>query len=187
MFALKNLEQTMAEQEDGNRAQESVQENQESLGMREGDKGDMGYPTESDYETELDYVDQYTTNPDDEDDEDSTLKDQDVLQLEDDNESELDDKCATKLEQMQISTEGNEKETPDPEEPTENRQLRERKTRPGEYKDRHSGKQERAPKDTNAKRKHQQKQQKQETTKEKKHLQANKAVLQRTPTKKSKA
>ena len=35
MFALKNLEQTMAEQEDGNRAQESVQENQESLGMRE--------------------------------------------------------------------------------------------------------------------------------------------------------
>ena len=113
----------------------------------------MGYPTESDYETELDYVDQDTTNPDEEDDEDSTLKDQDVLQLEDDNESELDDKCATKLEQMQISTEGNEKETPDQEEPTEKRQLRERKTRPGEYKDRHSGKQEKTPKDTNAKRK----------------------------------
>ena len=32
----------------------------------------MGYPTESDYDTELDYVDQDTTNPDDEDDEDST-------------------------------------------------------------------------------------------------------------------
>ena len=137
----------------GNRAQESVQENQESLGMREGNKGDMDYPTESDYETELDYVDQDTTNPDEEDDEYSTLKDQDVLQLEDDNESELDDKCATKLEQMQISAEGNEKETPDQEEPTEKRQLRERKTKPGEYKDRHSGKQERTPKDTNSKRK----------------------------------
>ena len=113
----------------------------------------MDYPTESDYETELDYVDQDTTNQDEEDDEDSTLKDQDVLQLEDDNESELDDKCATKLEQMQISAEGNEKETSDQEEPTEKRQLRERKTKPGEYKDRHSGKQERTPKDTNSKRK----------------------------------
>ena len=55
----------------------------------------------------LDYVDQDTTNPDEDEGEDSTLKDQDVLQLDDDNESELDDKCATKLEEMLISNQGN--------------------------------------------------------------------------------
>ena len=76
-----------------------MQGNQESLGVREGNKGDMTNPAESDFETELDNVDQETTNPDEDEDEDLTLKDHDVLQLDDDNENQLDGKYAIKLEQ----------------------------------------------------------------------------------------
>ena len=88
-------------------AQQIMQENQtavkqpETEGGGNKNRGDIRQETEYGYETELDYMN--SSIPDD--DNDSTLKDQDISDDEDDDERDLEEKCANKMQEMQISKE----------------------------------------------------------------------------------
>ena len=99
----------------------------------------MTNPAESDFETELDNVDQETTNPDEDEDEDLTLKDHDVLQLDDDNENQLDGKYAIKLEQCRSRIRKWKRNTWPRGTKGQKGQLKQ-EARTGECKDKHSGK-----------------------------------------------
>ena len=141
----------MAEMIENPGAQEFVQENQTAVEQPKGEggenknKGDIRQETEYGYETELDYMD--SSIP--EDDDDSTLKEQDISDDEDDDERDLEEKCASKMQEMQISNEENEQEIHiSQQEPQGGRKLRERKTKPGDYKKTHAGKQDTTTKQT---------------------------------------
>ena len=178
-------EQTMAEMLENPGAQELVQENQTAVEQPEAEgggnknRGDIRKETKYGYETELDYMD--SSIPDDGND--STLKDQDISDDEEDDERDLEEKCANKMQEMQIANEENEQEMHiSQQEPQGGRKLRERKTRPGDYKKTHTDKQDTTTKQTKTLpnvEKYQHEHQKPKKVTKTKHLQAIKAVLQR--------
>ena len=134
----------MAEMIENPGTQELVQKKQtaveqpEAEGGENKNMGEIRQETEYGYETELDYMD--SSIPDDDDD-DSTLKEQDISDDEDDDKN-LEEKCASKMQEMQIKIHISQQE------PQGGRKLRERKTRPGDYKKTHTGKQDTTPKQT---------------------------------------
>ena len=101
----KKLENPGAQQLVQEKKQTAVKQ-PETEGGGNKNRGDIRQETEYGYETELDYMDSSIPY----DDDDSTLKDQDISDDEDDDERDLEKKCANKMQEMQISNEENEQE-----------------------------------------------------------------------------